>query len=95
MRHLRFLPDNTNIDFVGWRYYAFAVDGLLLLVTVHAPNGSPVLVNPENVQTIRRADRGDYPGARAVIVMGSGVQATQESVEELQAICTRKVPGTP
>jgi preprotein translocase SecF subunit len=31
---LRFLPDDTNIDFVGARWYAFAIDGLLLLVTV-------------------------------------------------------------
>lgn len=34
MRHLRFLPDQTNIDFIGWRYYAFAVDGLLMLVAI-------------------------------------------------------------
>jgi preprotein translocase subunit SecF len=34
MRHLRFLPDDTNIDFVGWRYYAFALDGLLLLIAI-------------------------------------------------------------
>lgn len=34
MRHLRFLPDNTNIDFIGWRYYAFAFDGLLMLVAI-------------------------------------------------------------
>ena len=31
---LRFLPDNTKINFVGARYYAFAVDGLLLLATI-------------------------------------------------------------
>ncbi len=34
MRHLRFLPDNTNIDFIGWRYYAFAMDGLLMLAAI-------------------------------------------------------------
>jgi preprotein translocase SecF subunit len=34
MRHLRFLPDETNIDFIGWRYYAFALDGLLLLIAI-------------------------------------------------------------
>ncbi|HEY6578417.1 MAG TPA: protein translocase subunit SecF [Rhizomicrobium sp.] len=34
VRHLRFLPDNTNIDFIGWRYYAFALDGLLTLAAV-------------------------------------------------------------
>jgi preprotein translocase subunit SecF len=31
---LRFLPEATNIDFIGKRYYAFAVDGLLLLVAI-------------------------------------------------------------
>ncbi|MDE1939849.1 MAG: protein translocase subunit SecF, partial [Alphaproteobacteria bacterium] len=31
---LRFLPNVPNIDFIGARYYAFAVDGLLLLVTI-------------------------------------------------------------
>jgi len=34
MRHIRFLPDDTNIDFIGSRYYAFAADGLLLLVAI-------------------------------------------------------------
>jgi preprotein translocase subunit SecF len=34
MRHLRFLPDQTNIDFIGWRYYAFALDGLLMLIAI-------------------------------------------------------------
>ena len=34
MRHLRFLPDNTNIDFIGWRFYAFAADGILLLIAI-------------------------------------------------------------
>jgi preprotein translocase subunit SecF len=34
MRHFRFLPDDTNIDFIGQRYYAFAADGLLLLIAV-------------------------------------------------------------
>ena len=34
MTWLRFIPETTNIDFVGWRYYAFAVDGLLVLVTI-------------------------------------------------------------
>jgi len=34
MRHLSFLPDNTNIDFIGWRYYAFALDGLLMLAAI-------------------------------------------------------------
>jgi preprotein translocase subunit SecF len=34
MPWLRFIPETTNIDFVGWRYYAFAVDGLLVLVSI-------------------------------------------------------------
>lgn len=34
MTWLRFIPETTNIDFVGWRYYAFAVDGLLVLATI-------------------------------------------------------------
>jgi preprotein translocase subunit SecF len=31
---LRFIPETTNVNFVGARYYAFAVDGLLMLVSV-------------------------------------------------------------
>jgi preprotein translocase SecF subunit len=31
---LRFLPDNSKIDFVGVRYFAFAIDGLLLLAAI-------------------------------------------------------------
>ena len=31
---LRFIPEATNINFVGARYFAFAVDGLLLLISV-------------------------------------------------------------
>ncbi|MGA7674482.1 MAG: protein translocase subunit SecF [Rhizomicrobium sp.] len=31
---LRFLPEATNIDFIGVRYYAFALDGLLLLISI-------------------------------------------------------------
>ena len=34
MAYLRFIPDVTNVDFVKWRYLAFAIDGLLLLVAV-------------------------------------------------------------
>src|ERR1700722_6307259 len=34
MRHIRFLPDDTNINFIGWRYYAFAADGILLLIAI-------------------------------------------------------------
>ncbi|HEY1613728.1 MAG TPA: protein translocase subunit SecF [Rhizomicrobium sp.] len=31
---LSFLPENTKINFVGARYYAFALDGLLVLISV-------------------------------------------------------------
>jgi preprotein translocase subunit SecF len=31
---LRFIPEATDIDFVGLRYIAFAIDGLLLLISV-------------------------------------------------------------
>jgi preprotein translocase subunit SecF len=31
---LRFLPEATNINFIGARYYAFALDGLLLLISI-------------------------------------------------------------
>jgi len=34
MPFLRFLPDTTNFNFVGWRYVAFAIDGVLLLVSI-------------------------------------------------------------
>ncbi len=34
MPWLRFIPETTNIDFVGWRYYAFAIDGLLVLISI-------------------------------------------------------------
>jgi preprotein translocase subunit SecF len=34
MTWLRLIPETTNIDFVGWRYYAFAIDGLLVLISV-------------------------------------------------------------
>jgi preprotein translocase subunit SecF len=34
MPWLRFIPETTNINFVGWRYYAFAIDGLLVLISV-------------------------------------------------------------
>jgi preprotein translocase subunit SecF len=33
---LRFIPETTNVDFVGWRWYAFALDGLLVVVSVIA-----------------------------------------------------------
>src|SRR5581483_8091833 len=31
---LRFIPEATNIDFVGARYVAFAIDGLLLVISI-------------------------------------------------------------
>lgn len=34
MRLLKLIPDRTNIDFVGVRYFAFGLDGLLVLVSI-------------------------------------------------------------
>jgi preprotein translocase SecF subunit len=34
MTWLRFIPETTNIDFVGARYWAFAADGLLVIASV-------------------------------------------------------------
>ena len=34
MARLTIIPDNTNIDFVGWRFWAFAIDGLLVVATI-------------------------------------------------------------
>jgi preprotein translocase subunit SecF len=34
MRLLKLIPDHTSIDFVGVRYYAFAMDGLLVLISI-------------------------------------------------------------
>ena len=34
MRLLKLIPDRTSLDFVGVRYYAFAIDGLLVLITL-------------------------------------------------------------
>ena len=31
---LRFIPEATDIDFVGLRYFAFAIDGILLLISI-------------------------------------------------------------
>jgi preprotein translocase subunit SecF len=33
---LRFIPESTNIDFVKWRYAAFAIDGVLMLIALVA-----------------------------------------------------------
>ncbi len=34
MTFLRFIPETTNIDFVKYRYFAFAADGILLFVSI-------------------------------------------------------------
>ena len=34
MRLLKLIPDRTNIDFVGVRFYAFGIDGLLVLAAL-------------------------------------------------------------
>src|SRR5215510_12591879 len=34
MRLLKLIPDNTKIDFVGVRFYAFGIDGLLVLISI-------------------------------------------------------------
>jgi preprotein translocase subunit SecF len=31
---LRFIPETTNVNFVKWRYLAFSIDGLLLLISI-------------------------------------------------------------
>src|SRR4051812_37684204 len=31
---LRFIPETTNVDFVKYRWWAFSIDGLLLIVSV-------------------------------------------------------------
>src|SRR6185312_6846544 len=31
---LRFLPEATKVNFVGMRYFAFAIDGLLLIASI-------------------------------------------------------------
>ena len=62
MRLLKLIPDNTNIDFVGIRFIAFAIDGLLVLIAlwallVHGLNygidfTGGVLVEVKSAQTI-------------------------------------------
>ena len=34
MTWLRIIPETTNVDFVGWRYWAFGLDGILLVVSI-------------------------------------------------------------
>jgi preprotein translocase subunit SecF len=36
MVFLRFIPETTNVNFIKWRYLAFAIDGLLLLIAIFA-----------------------------------------------------------
>ena len=36
MAFLRFIPETTNVDFVKWRYIAFAIDGILLAIAIIA-----------------------------------------------------------
>ncbi len=36
MRHLRLVPNNTKIDFVGWRWLGFSVTALTMIITVFA-----------------------------------------------------------
>jgi preprotein translocase subunit SecF len=62
MRLLKLIPDNTKFDFVGVRYYAFAFDGLLLVISlvsllIHGLNygidfTGGVLVEVKSAQTV-------------------------------------------
>src|SRR6185437_15707339 len=62
MRLLKLIPDHTNINFVGVRFYAFGIDGLLVLVSLislllHGLNygidfTGGVLVEVKSAQTI-------------------------------------------
>src|SRR4051812_29179611 len=66
MRLLKLIPDRTNIDFVGARFYAFGIDGLLVLAAlisllVHGLNfgidfTGGVLVEVKANQSINIAD---------------------------------------
>src|SRR6185295_18684419 len=62
MRLLKLIPDNTKIDFVGVRYFAFAIDGLLVVISlvsllIHGLNygidfTGGVLVEVKSAQTV-------------------------------------------
>ena len=66
---LRFIPETTNVDFVKYRFIAFAIDGLLVLVSVisiaiHGFNlgidfTGAVLLEVKAAQTIKAACPND------------------------------------
>ena len=31
---LRFIPETTNVDFVKYRFWAFGIDGLLMVISI-------------------------------------------------------------
>ena len=67
MTWLRLIPETTNIDFVGARYYAFAVDGLLVLISVVSicalgGAGRVLAVHPVGQDDVNRLDAGQRPG---------------------------------
>lgn len=53
-------------------------------VILHQPNGQPVRINPDHVDSISPADAYNYPGAHSVLsINGSAKQAVQETPEEV------------
>lgn len=54
------------------------------LVAFTAPDGTRDLVNPDQVEDVRPADKGVYdPRAKTVIVLANGFRAVRESPEEV------------